>query len=311
MQTQMKNILVVDDEELNRKILAEILCDEYVIHEAENGKQALEFLEKRGNETAAVLLDLIMPEMDGFGVLEKMKEMNLLDKVPVLIISGESSVQTEKKCFEYGVSDFIRKPFDNAIIRNRTRNTAELFALKNQLEEKVQKQSETLMKQYQALKIQANQLKQKNGQMIEILGTVVENRSLESGEHIQRVKGYTLILARILMKEFPEYGLTAEKVEHIAEASVLHDVGKIAIPDSILMKHGKLTSEEFDYMKSHTTRGYEMLGNISGIWEDDYAQLSKEICRHHHERYDGRGYPDGLKGDEIPISAQLVSLADV
>ena len=175
----------------------------------------------------------------------------------------------------------------------------------------MEEQTETLKKQYQLLKIQAARLQKSNTNIIDILGTVVESRNLESGEHVMRVKGYTEILAKEMMKEYPEYGLTDKKIEVIVSASALHDIGKIAIPDNILLKPGKLTQDEYEYMKSHTTRGCEILNNIKDVWDEEYEKASYEICRHHHERYDGRGYPDKLKGDEIPISAQLVSVADV
>lgn len=252
-----------------------------------------------------------MPEMDGFQVLEVIKENKWMDKMPVLIISGENSVEIEKKCFDYGISDFIKKPFDNKLVKKRVKNVVDLFLYKNHLEEKVQIQTETLRKQYKVLQLQAEKLQQSNVKIIDILGTVVEYRNLESGEHINRVKGFTKILAERLMEEYPEYGLTPKSVEMISSASALHDIGKIAIPDHILLKPGRLTEEEFDYMKSHTTRGCDILNSIEGVWDDSYGKLSYDICRHHHERYDGKGYPDGLKGEEIPIAAQIVSVADV
>ncbi len=308
----MRNkVLVVDDVDLNRDILEEILKDEYGVIQAENGKQALEIIEKNLDEIAVILLDLIMPEMDGFQVLEVIRKNKWTDKIPVLIISGENSVETERKCFDYGISDFIKKPFDNKLVKQRVNNVVELFLYKNHLEEKVQMQTETLRKQYKVLQIQAEKLHQSNEKIIDILGTVVEYRNLESGEHINRVKGFTRILAKDLMEEYPEYGLTDESVDMISAASALHDVGKIAIPDHILLKPGRLTAEEFDYMKSHTTRGCDIINSIKGVWDDSYGKLSYEICRHHHEKYDGKGYPDGLKGEEIPISAQIVSIADV
>ncbi len=304
-------VLVVDDVELNRDILEEILKDEYVVVKAENGKRALEIIKEQQEEIAVILLDLIMPELDGFGVLEVMKENKWMDKIPVLIISGENSVETEGKCFDYGIADFIKKPFDNALIKKRVKNVSDLFLYKNHLEEKVQAQTETLRKQYKVLQLQAERLHQSNEKIIDILGTVVEYRNLESGEHINRVKGFTKILAAKLMEEYPEYGLTSVNVDMISSASALHDIGKIAIPDHILLKPGRLTAEEFEYMKSHTTRGCDILKSIEGVWDDSYGKLSYEICRHHHERYDGKGYPDSLKGEEIPIAAQIVSVADV
>ena len=252
-----------------------------------------------------------MPDGDGFAVLEIMKKRNWLEKMPVLIISGENSLETEKKCFSYGISDFIHKPFDNTLVRHRVKNVTELFMYKNQLEQRVEKQTETLRKQYRILQIQAEKLKLNNVRIIDILGTVVEGRDLESGGHIFRVKNYTEALGRQLMEDYPEYGLDEKQMAVIASASALHDIGKIAIPDNILLKPAKLTDAEYEYMKSHTTRGCEILENIEGAWDKDYAKASYDICRHHHERYDGRGYPDGLKGDDIPISAQIVSIADV
>ncbi len=307
----MKKVLIVDDMELNREILTEILEEEYSVMEAENGRQALEMIEQNLNDLAVILLDLVMPEMDGLEVLAVLQEKGWMKKVPVLIISGEQSLKVEKQCFDFGISDFIRKPFDNALVRRRVNNIAELFMYKNSLEEKVEGQTETLKKQYQLLKIQAAKLQKSNTNIIDILGTVVESRNLESGEHVMRVKGYTEILAREMMKEYPEYGLTEKRIEVIVSASALHDIGKIAIPDNILLKPGKLTQDEYEYMKSHTTRGCEILSNIKDVWDEEYEKASYEICRHHHERYDGRGYPDKLKGDEIPVSAQLVSVADV
>lgn len=303
-------VLIVDDMELNREMLTAILEDEYPIVEADSGKKAIELMELYQDEIAVVLLDLIMPEVDGYAVLETMKSKSWMGKIPVLVISAESRVDAERRCFELGVSDFIRKPFDNAIVRNRVKNTVDLFTYKNELEEKVEKQTETLKKQYRLLVMQAEKLKESNTKIIDILGTVVEGRNLESGEHIKRVKGLTRILAEEAMADYPEYGLTKEKIEVIVSASALHDIGKIAIPDSILLKPARLTKDEYEYMKSHTTRGCEILNNIRDVWDETYSAISYEICRHHHERYDGKGYPDGLSGEEIPISAQLVGITD-
>jgi putative two-component system response regulator len=297
--------------ELNREILEEILQEQYNTISAENGKQAIEMIEKYKTDISVMLLDIVMPELDGYGVLEYMKQNDYIGKIPVLVISGENSIKIEKRCFEMGASDYVRKPFDNALVCNRVRNIADLYGYKNGLEEKVHNQTETLRTQYKLLQKQAKELKEKNENIIDILGTVVECRDMESGEHIQRVKEYTRILAEEMMQDYPEYGLTKHKIEIISSASALHDIGKIAIPDHILLKPGKLTAEEYEYMKSHTTRGCEVLNNIKGAWDEEYGKYSYEICRHHHERYDGRGYPDGLRADEIPISAQLVSIADV
>lgn len=304
-------ILIVDDSEINRELLKEILSDHYEIVEAYDGRMALDIIDRESKNISAILLDLVMPEMDGFGVLTELKKRDLLDQIPVLVISGETSSQMENKCFDYGVVDFIGKPYNASIVRKRVENSVSHFSDRNHLKEKVEEQTVVLRKAYQTLQAQAKQLQKRNLDIIEMVGTIVEFRSLESGEHIQRVKGYTQILAKAFAKLYPEYGLTKEQIDVIVAASALHDIGKIAIPDSILLKPGKLTDDEFEYMKSHTLRGCEILESMKKNWDEDYQKASYEICRSHHERYDGRGYPDGLKEDEIPVSAQLVSVADV
>ena len=308
----MKNtILIVDDAELNREILSEMLESKYSLLEAEDGLKALEMIDEHGDELVAILLDLVMPMLDGFAVLDQLKRRGLIDKIPILVISGEQSVESEKMCFELGVSDFIRKPFNATLVRRRVENVAQLFQYKSSLEDKVQEQTDKLNAQNEVLRNQADRLQKSNERIIDILGAVVESRNLESGEHILRVKGYTSILAKEVAKLYPEFNLTPARIEIIVAASALHDVGKIAIPDSILLKPGRLTQEEFEVMKSHTTRGCEILEQISEAWTEDYGKYSYEICRHHHEKYDGKGYPDHLVGEDIPISAQLVSVADV
>lgn len=304
-------ILIVDDVELNREILRDILEEDYEIVMAENGGEAIDRLKAMHDDIAVVLLDLMMPGIDGFGVLEEMENQGWLERTPVLVITEEKATEVENKCFQHGVSDFIRKPFEPSPVRMRVKNVGDLFHYKNYLEEKVAKQTETLRVQYDLLQEQAARLAENNIKIIEILGMVVEFRNLESGEHIQRVKGFTEILAKQFMKDYPEYGLDEHKIDMIVSSSSLHDLGKIAIPDNILLKPARLTDEEFEIMKTHTVKGCEILDNIDGVWEDEYHRYAYEICRHHHERFDGRGYPDHLVGDDIPISAQLVSIADV
>lgn len=294
---QNKKILIADDVEMNRDMLTEILEDDYQIETVDDGEKAIKVLSERIDEFAVLLLDLVMPNKDGFAVLKVMNEEGWIDKLPVLIISGEQSIQSEKDCFNWGVSDFIRKPFDDTLVKKRVGNVAELSLYRRSLEQKVEEQTQ--------------RLKKVNENVVDILGSVVESRSLESGQHIQRVKGYTKILAIEMMDAYKEYELTKEKIDVIVSASSLHDIGKVAIPDNILFKPGRFTPEEFEIMKTHTTRGCELLDGIRGNWDEDYSKASWEICRYHHERYDGKGYPDHLVGEEIPISAQLVSIADV
>lgn len=304
-------VLVVDDAETNRELLNAILEDDYEVEMAEDGQAALSLLENHSDDIDAILLDLQMPKADGFHVIDAMKANDWMGKIPVLIISSERSVDVENECFQLGVSDFIHKPFEPSLVKNRVKNTVDLFAYKNKLEAKVEAQTQELREQNETLADQAERLKETNDRIIEILGTVVECRNLESGEHVKRVKGFTRVLAYQIMKDYPEYDLDEEKVEMISAASALHDVGKIAIPDAVLLKPGRFTDEEFELMKTHTIKGCELLDQIKGIWEDEYQKTSYEICRHHHERYDGRGYPDKISGDDIPISAQIVSVADV
>lgn len=303
-------VLVVDDMDMNRELLQEMLETDYTVIPAENGKKALEALERESDQIDAVLLDLVMPEMDGFAVLDVMREKEWISEIPVMVISGETSPEVEQKCLDMGVADFVRKPFNECVVKRRVKNTVELFSYQHELKEQVEKQTAMLKKQNRILQLQAEKLRENNIKIIDILGNVVESRNLESGEHIKRVKGFARILGLQLMEDYPEFGLTEEMVNMIAEASALHDVGKIAIPDNVLLKPGRLTDKEFELMKSHTTRGCDILNNIEGIWEDDYRKVSYDICRHHHERYDGRGYPDHLKGEDIPIAAQIVSIGD-
>ena len=304
-------ILVADDARINREILYDMLSDEYEILMAENGEEALAVMQERLADITAVLLDLHMPKVDGFAVLDAMQEKDWIKRVPVLIISGETAPQAERLCLEKGVADFIHRPFDPSIVKNRIKNSISLYSYKNRLEEQVQEQTKVVRRQYRLLRAQADEMKKNSDKLVEILATVVENRNLEGGDNIRRVKGFTKILAQKMMELYPEYGLDDNQIEAIASASILHDVGKIAISDKILLKPGRLTPEEFDYMKTHTIKGGEIINSIHGVWNDGFRKLCYEICRHHHERYDGKGYPDGLKGDQIPVSAQIVSVADV
>lgn len=308
----MRNkVLIIDDAWFNREMLTEILEGEYAILTADDGQKGIDLLAEHESEICVVLLDLVMPVMDGYTVARIMEQEGYLRHIPVLVISGETAVDVERRCFDYGVTDFIRKPFDNDMVLRRVRNMVDLFAYRNCLEERVESQTTTLKRQYEMICRQAEVLKQRNEQITDILAEVVESRNLESGEHVKRVKTYTKILAQELMKRYPEYGLTEEEVRIIESASAVHDIGKISIPDHILLKPGRLTDEEFECMKSHTVRGCEVLDHIEGVWDDRYRKYAYTICRYHHERFDGRGYPDRLAGDDIPIEAQIVSVADV
>lgn len=303
--------MIVDKNNLNRTALSNILCTDYTIMETQSAAESFTLLKQSEDEIAAVLIDMLTSQNDGFELLKAMQENSWNKKIPVLVVCDSAAIVMEKQLFGYGVSECINQPFDDALIRLKVSNIIKLFQYQNELENKIEQQTEKLRMQNQMLKIQADFLQKSNLRIIDLLGTMAEYRNLESGEHIRRVKVYTKILAEELMKEDPECGLTPEKISVIVSASPLHDIGKIAIPDTILLKPGKLTPEEYEYIKSHTICGCEILENIKDVWSKEYAQISMEICRYHHERYDGNGYPDRLKGDEIPIHAQIVSVADV
>ena len=269
-----EKVLIVDDIELNREILAVALGDEYEVLQASDGVQTIEILKTDSEGITVMLLDLIMPNVDGYAVLDYMREHGLLERIPVIVISAESARDVEVKCLEMGVTDFIRKPFDSVTVRRRVKNTAELFMYKNHLEDKVRLQTRELEEKNKLFQAQAEQIRETNEKIVDVLGTVVEYRNLESGEHIKRVKEFTNILAEKAAEKYPEYGLTPEKIAVIVAASPLHDIGKIAIKDSVLLKPGRLTDEEFEYMKTHTTKGCEILTQIAGTWSEEYEKIS-------------------------------------
>ncbi len=302
-------LLIVDDVEINRSILKEMLSEQYDIFEAEDGGEVLPILSKNKN-IGAVLLDIFMPKVDGFEVLKKMSEKGYLRSIPVLIITAETSSDIEQKGYEMGAADIIRKPFGR-YVKRRVQNITELYYHKKHLENLVDTQTRELKKKNEALRKQAAKLKQTNSNIVATMSNIIEFRDAESGTHIKRMKVMTQIIATVMKNLYPQKGLTAKMVQVIVDASPLHDIGKIAIPDSILLKPGRLTSEEFEIMKTHTVKGSEMVGLLSDIQNPEYNKVSYEIARYHHERYNGKGYPEGLKGDEIPISAQIVSIADV
>lgn len=298
-----EQLLIVDDEEVNRALLDMMFSTEYETIQASNGEEAIEAIENSEN-LSVILLDIVMPVMDGFGVMEYMRKNELLDKIPIILITSESVRNSEDKAYEYGVADVIHKPFYPDIVKRRTKNIIELYQNKANMEIRLKEQEEKLMEQEK--KLHAN-----NEFMIDALSSVVEFRSQETGDHIRRIKYFTRILLKYMDKYFPKYGLTPAQIDNIARASALHDIGKIAIPDSILLKPGKLTESEFETMKTHTTLGCEILESFRDNQTDEFFGYCYDICRHHHERWDGNGYPDHLVGDKIPLSAQIVSIVDV
>ena len=292
-----ETILIVDDSALNRMVLIEILGKEnYTFLEAENGQQAVELLDCHP-EVDLLLLDITMPEIDGFGVLEIMNQYHWIEETPVIMISAEDSYTFVERAYDLGASDYITRPFDARVVCRRVSNTLMLYAKQKRLVQMVAEQV------YEKEKV--------SNTMISILSHIVEFRNNESGLHVVHIRTITELLLRWLRKKTDRYPLTEADISLISTASALHDIGKINIPEQILNKPGRLTKEEFDIIKTHSAVGEHMLRQIPFNQNEPLVKVAREICRWHHERWDGRGYPDGLKGDEIPISAQVVSLADV
>lgn len=292
-----ETILIVDDSALNRMVLIEILGKEnYTFLEAENGQQAVELLDCHP-EVDLLLLDITMPEIDGFGVLEIMNQYHWIEETPVIMISAEDAYSFIERAYDLGASDYITRPFDARVVCRRVSNTLMLYAKQKRLVQMVAEQV------YEKEKV--------SNTMISILSHIVEFRNNESGLHVVHIRTITELLLRRLRKKTDRYPLTEADISLISTASALHDIGKINIPEQILNKPGRLTKEEFEIVKTHSAVGEHMLRQIPFNQNEPLVKIAREICRWHHERWDGRGYPDGLKGDEIPISAQVVSLADV
>ena len=294
---EKSKILLVDDSKMNRMMLTEILGDSYHILEAENGQECLETLQAEAGNIALVLLDINMPVMNGFEVLKAMNRNHTIEDTPVIMISSDDSDAAIRKSYELGASDYVNRPFDARIVYRRVTNTIKLYAKQRRLVQMVSDQ------------IRARE--NNTDMLVGVLSHIVEFRNGESGAHVRHIRIITEMLLRRLLEISSRYSITAEQQDMIPLASALHDIGKIGIDEKILNKPGKLTPEEFEVMKTHSMLGAKMLHDLDGFAEQPLLQTAYEIARWHHERWDGRGYPDGLKGDAIPISAQLVALADV
>ena len=291
-----QKILIVDDSKLNRDILKEILGETYNYLEAENGNQAIQIVEENP-EIDLMLLDINMPQMNGFGVLEWMNRFQWIDETPVIMISSEESVDTMRKAYEMGITDYITRPFDSVIVKKRVQNTLALYANQKRL--------------VNVVVDQVYEKEENNNIMIGILSNVLGFRNSESSEHILHIKTATEMMLRKLVKVTDAYPLTEADIALITTASSLHDIGKVGIPEEILNKPGRLTDEEFKIMKTHSEIGASLIRDMRFPKDKPLVHTAWEICRWHHERWDGKGYPDGLKGEEIPISAQVVSIVDV
>jgi putative two-component system response regulator len=297
MDPVKSKILIVDDSELNRSLLADILSEEYEVLEAENGMKAAALLHEREHEIALMLLDIVMPVMDGFELLALMNKNGWIKTIPVIMISAETAPTYVDRAYDLGVLDYINRPFDERTVRHRVNSTIMMARKQNELSN-----------------IVVNQLyenEKNNRLMIEILSNIVEFRNGESGLHVLHIHVLTELILKRLLEKTDKYDISQTDIPLICNASSLHDIGKISIPAEILNKPGRLTPAEFEIMKTHSAKGAEILKRIPLRENEPLIEVGYQICRWHHERYDGRGYPDGLKGEEIPIVAQVVSLADV
>lgn len=303
-QEKMKKILVVDDDKLSRELLRRIFEDEYEVVTAQDGQEAIYAIREYMTDIAVILLDLLMPVLNGYQVLQVLNAEKITDKIPVILVSSQTDVNTELSVYALGAASVISKPFVSELVKRNVNNIVALRQSAVGMEEIIQNQSRQLDEQQQ-------RLDNYNDYLLEAISNIVEFRDLESGTHIKRVKGLTRIIAETYQRLYPDAGLTQHKIEVIVRASVTHDIGKIAIPDSILLKPGRLTEEERKIMMAHTNKGCEILDLLTDVQNSEQLDASYEICRYHHERIDGTGYPDGLAGDDIPLSAQLVSIADV
>lgn len=293
-----QKILIVDDSEMNRLLLQDILGDEYELAEVKNGAEAVAFLNGSAAKTDLILLDIVMPEMDGFAFLEEMNRKGWIKDIPVIMISAENLSASVVRAYDLGVSDFIGRPFDADIVRKRVKNTIMLYAKQKKLMNMITRQVYEKEKQ--------------SGLMVAVLSHIVEFRNGESGLHVLHIQRITELLLKHLGKMREDYKYSAEEISMFSLASALHDIGKIAIPSKILNKPGRLTEEEFAVMKTHTSTGAALLEELVEEYTDEpLIHAAHQICRWHHERWDGKGYPDGLKGEEIPLPAQVVALADV
>lgn len=297
-------ILIVDDVELNRAIISEVFKNEYAILEAENGAQAIELLEQHLTSVSIVLLDIIMPVMDGFEVLQIMNDRGWKSQLPVVMITTDTSEESTHKGYELGASDIISKPFNPKLVRQRVNNIVELYSHKSNLEALVHEQMSTLRER-------AAKLHESSVNMIDMLSNVIEYKNADTSPKVINIRKITKAILLELVKVNSKYSFTSNQIDQISDGAALHDIGKVAVPDAILNKRGKLTDSELIEAQKHAERGAQLIKQITSSKKRDYFKYCYEICLYHHERYDGKGYPKGISGDDIPIWAQVVSIADV
>ncbi len=304
-------ILILENEEDCLSKLTDIFKDKYKILSASNEKEGIGLLRKHAASLAVILLNPVIPAQNNFQVLKQLSEKKYVKQIPFIILTDDRTAAYEKTVYEYGIVSYIRKPFHPDAVKLLVDNVVTVFQYKVQLEVTIKNQNEKLRKQNAMLKVLVDKQRHMKEVLIESLSNIVEFRNLESEQHIKRTREFTVCLGTSVMKLYPEYELTGEKIDTIGWASSLHDIGKIVIPDSIILKAGKLSKDEYEVIKSHTTKGAEIIEKVIRIDDEEFCSYAYDIARHHHEKYDGNGYPDSLKGEAISIAAQIVSLVDV
>lgn len=318
----MRNIIIIADaNEMNVEILEEQFSEEYTVLTADNGNSALSLIKENYKNIACVLLDNDMDDLGGVEILGAINSMTWFQNIPFVMLSQDTSLKTEKALYKAGATDFFRKPFDSSLIKRKVSKYAELYGVKEKLYD-----TEINLKEMEACLDNArnsaatsssagmadsgSEFIAMHNNMIELIGTLVEFRNPENQQHVRRMKGLIKIMAKNYKTMYPSCGLDDDKIDDIVTACSIHDIGKIAVPDTILLKPGRLTNDEYELMKSHTLRGIDILNEIPGAWSKSFDAVARQVVRSHHEKYDGGGYPDGLRGDDIPLPAQLVSICD-
>lgn len=297
-------LLIADDMKVNRALLSLMFREQFQVVEAENGQEAIDYLDAHGDCVACLLLDLLMPVKDGFEVMEYMKQKQMLLTIPIILITSESTPETEENAYNLGAADVIYKPYVERVVMRRVKNVVDLYTHKNYMEALVKEKTQQIAQQ-------AEEIKESNEQLIEGLGKIIEYHTPASKEHSSRVKTFTGLMMHYAQKMHPELGLTPEDTNAIVRASVLHDIGKLGVPDAILSKNiNERTIEDTNILQSHPALGCDILKCFSKINDQKFYHCCYEICKYHHERYDGSGYPNHVAGDSIPLSAQIVAIAD-
>lgn len=299
-----KSILIIDNDDVSQEVLRHMFENEYTILSAKDARDGITLIGRHIQDLAAIIMDLVLPGMNGYQFLQLLHSRKITEKVPIILVTSQKNTQIELACYSLGVTTIITKPFVAQTIHLQVTRTIEVAQKAESLANAVQNAQSELNEQSKRMDLYYDRL-------LEAISNMIEFRSQESGDHVKHIKGITRLLANAYMRLYPDKDLTAEKINLIVRSAALHDIGKIVIPEGILLKPGKLTDEERTIIMSHTTKGCEILNYLKDVEDPEQHQISYDICRYHHERYDGSGYPDGLSGNAIPLAAQFVSIADV